>query len=285
MPVPNQFATATTTIPLSQLDANFASAITLGTTAIQLGNTVTALNNMTLSNVTISSGNITVASANVSGNLTLTGQTDFTGNVIVAVNSSSNAVRITQTGSGNALFVEDDTNPDASPFVVNASGNVGIGVTSPTYKLHVDGTSYVNGTFQVQGQSLFNSVVEVGPYSGGGGELRLMNPSGLNAGAVFDVDPADVGRLYTTTLHLGQLTGTGGEVVLFTETLPRMRIDSNGNLGFGGASFGGGVVVAFIANATTVPTTNPTGGGILYVQAGALKYRGSSGTVTTIAPA
>lgn len=41
----------------------------------------------------------------------------------------------------------------------------------------------------------------------------------------------------------------------------------------------------FIPNATTVPTTNPTGGGILYVEAGALKYRGSSGTVTTIAAA
>ena len=47
-------------------------------------------------------------------------------------------------------------------------------------------------------------------------------------------------------------------------------------------SFGGGVKVMFISNATTVPTTNPTGGGILYVEAGALKYRGSSGTVTTL---
>ena len=36
---------------------------------------------------------------------------------------------------------------------------------------------------------------------------------------------------------------------------------------------------------TTAPTTNLTGGGILYVEAGALKYRGSSGTVTTIGPA
>lgn len=50
-------------------------------------------------------------------------------------------------------------------------------------------------------------------------------------------------------------------------------------------SFGGGVKVMFITNATTAPTTNPTGGGILYVEAGALKYRGSSGTVTTIGPA
>ena len=41
----------------------------------------------------------------------------------------------------------------------------------------------------------------------------------------------------------------------------------------------------FIKNATTVPSSSPTGGGYLYVEAGALKYRGSSGTVTTIAPA
>jgi|688.fasta_scaffold183790_5 hypothetical protein len=36
---------------------------------------------------------------------------------------------------------------------------------------------------------------------------------------------------------------------------------------------------------TTAPTANMTGGGILYVEAGALKYRGSSGTITTIGPA
>ena len=40
-----------------------------------------------------------------------------------------------------------------------------------------------------------------------------------------------------------------------------------------------------LSNAQTVPTTNPTGGGILYSEAGALKWRGSSGTVTTIAAA
>jgi len=40
-----------------------------------------------------------------------------------------------------------------------------------------------------------------------------------------------------------------------------------------------------IANITTAPSTNPTGGGILYAEGGALKWRGSSGTVTTIAAA
>jgi hypothetical protein len=48
---------------------------------------------------------------------------------------------------------------------------------------------------------------------------------------------------------------------------------------------GGGSPVAFVPNAVTAPTSNPTGGGILYVEAGALRYRGTSGTVTTIAPA
>ena len=50
-------------------------------------------------------------------------------------------------------------------------------------------------------------------------------------------------------------------------------------------SFGGGSGVIGIANAGTVPNANPTGGGVLYVEAGALKFRGSSGTITTIANA
>lgn len=40
-----------------------------------------------------------------------------------------------------------------------------------------------------------------------------------------------------------------------------------------------------IANATTIPPTNPAGGCVLYVEGGALKYRSSSDAVTTIAPA
>ena len=69
MAVPYTFATVTSAIPLSQLDNNFATAITLGNTSIQLGNTVTTLNNMTLGNVTISSGtsNLQTNVANATG--------------------------------------------------------------------------------------------------------------------------------------------------------------------------------------------------------------------------
>jgi hypothetical protein len=42
--------------------------------------------------------------------------------------------------------------------------------------------------------------------------------------------------------------------------------------------------VAFLANATA-PTGTPSGGGYFYVEAGFLKYKGSSGTVTQLAVA
>jgi len=51
--------------------------------------------------------------------------------------TSADMVRITQLGTGNALVVEDETNPDSTPFVVTGIGSVGIGITNPVTKLHV----------------------------------------------------------------------------------------------------------------------------------------------------
>lgn len=55
----------------------------------------------------------------------------FTEPQIVSVDSASTALRITQVGAGNALVVEDEANPDSSPFVVSAIGNVGVGTSTP----------------------------------------------------------------------------------------------------------------------------------------------------------
>lgn len=59
----------------------------------------------------------------------------------------------------------------------------------------------------------------------------------------------------------------------------------NLNIGFNTTAMGGGVGVVAIANAASIPSTTPSGGGVLYVSGGALKFKGSSGTVTTIATA
>jgi hypothetical protein len=93
----------------------------------------------------------------------------------------------------------------------------------------------------------------------------------------------------TTKWEIIGFTGASpGYISIYNDTASSdfFQINDNGNIGLGSlGSFGGGNKVVFIANATTLPTTNPTGGGILYVDAGALKYRGTSGTVTTIANA
>jgi hypothetical protein len=63
------------------------------------------------------------------------------------------------------------------------------------------------------------------------------------------------------------------------------RITSGLNFGFATTSFGTNAArVLGIANGTA-PNSSPAGMGQLYVESGALKYRGSSGTVTTLAAA
>ena len=93
-------------------------------------------------------------------------------------------------------------------------------------------------------------------------------------------------------LSIGTEKGSGGGTArvmqLVTDGTARAVFEAttyNTTLLANAGSYGSGSGVLFLGNATTVPTTNPTGGGILYVEAGALKYRGSSGTVTTLGAA
>lgn len=70
-------------------------------------------------NSLLGSGNLVLPSLSVNN--------DYTGLQTVTVNSTSDALRITQEGTGNAIVVEDSTNPDATPFVVNADGRLLVG--------------------------------------------------------------------------------------------------------------------------------------------------------------
>lgn len=81
------------------------------------------------------------------------------GGVAFTANSASTAVRITQTGAGEALRVEDSANPDSTPFVIDNAGNVNIGSASR------DATGSVNGIVQVQSTSGTNSSVGLYTWS------------------------------------------------------------------------------------------------------------------------
>jgi microcystin-dependent protein len=63
----------------------------------------------------------------------------FTTNVTIADNSPGPALLITQLGAGAAIRVQDETDPDSSPFVVDTTGQVGIGTASPANALDVAG--------------------------------------------------------------------------------------------------------------------------------------------------
>lgn len=65
----------------------------------------------------------------------------LTGIQVIEANSLSAALKIVQTGLGNALLVEDSASPDSTPFVITSSGNIGIGTTIPNNKLHIHSTS------------------------------------------------------------------------------------------------------------------------------------------------
>jgi hypothetical protein len=74
----------------------------------------------------------------------------LTGNVTISTNSSSPALKITQTGTGDVLRVQDSTDPDLTPFVITSSGAVGIGTVAPTEALDIDDNGRIqlssNGT-------------------------------------------------------------------------------------------------------------------------------------------
>jgi len=113
----------------------------------------------------------------------------------------------------------------------------------------------------------------------------------------------DVRQVDTSTVGIAMTAvAAGQQMVLLKDSggSARFEINASGNavfranmlstapfqMGSTTADFGGltGSGIG-MKNATAVPSTNPTGGGILYAEAGALKWRGSSGTVTVIAPA
>ena len=58
------------------------------------------------------------------GNAATVTNLTVTGSEIISVNTSTDALRITQTGTGNALKVEDSANPDSTPFVVDSGGGI-----------------------------------------------------------------------------------------------------------------------------------------------------------------
>jgi hypothetical protein len=121
---------------------------------------------------------------------------------------------------------------------------------------------------------------------GGAASIRIDDPNpDIELIETDQVAPAGKYEIAVQSDKL-QINGRNANDNAFETIAVFQRLAAGGNIGIRTTSqFGGGQGVMAIANATVAPSVNPAGGGILYVEDGALKYRGSNGTVTVIAPA
>jgi hypothetical protein len=186
------------------------------------------------------------------------GSTDsgVTGNSLYLKAATANANLIRLSGAiatdliigrfGNADAFSIGTTGGATFATFNSTG-LGIGTTSPGQKLEVAGSIKTTGGDIVVGPNRY-----IGDWQSG-------------AGIYFDGN--------------GEITATTQNNRHFIVSM------GSGNVGIGVTSFGTSAAkVIGIVNGTA-PSSSPAGMGQLYVESGALKYRGSSGTVTTIANA
>ena len=94
--VPYVFGNATTSIPLSQLDVNFATNATIGTTSVGLGNTTTTLVGLTNVSTTV------VNTSNVSANTSLLLQTNGSTTAVTIDTNQNVGVGVTPSAWGGA---------------------------------------------------------------------------------------------------------------------------------------------------------------------------------------
>ena len=80
------------------------------------------------------------------------------------VNNTNNTI--------NSFLVEDDSNIDATPFVIDATGNVGIGTITPNAKLDVNGDTIITGSLTITN----NLIVQ------GSSSIQYITSSQLNIG-------------------------------------------------------------------------------------------------------
>lgn len=204
------------------------------------------------------------------GNSALVAVTEGSGNVAIGVNAGlaittafdnlclgTGSLRTLISGAGNVAVGAN------ALALCTGSSNVAVGSSTLANAAGTSGNVGVGGSALLDVTSGSNNIA-VGPSAGrgittGSNNVIIGPITGLPSGLANNIILAD---------------GAGNR---------RMTIDANGSIGLGTADqFGSGARVIGLANATAVPSTNPTGGGVIYVEAGALKYRGSAGTVTVL---
>ena len=168
----------------------------------------------------------TVPATSITGTITGT-QIDSTvlktsGGQAITYSGSADALKITHTGgSGNSFVVEDSTSPDSTPFIIDGSGNVGIGFSTPAYKLDVRGGRILmqnpeNYALGIQNNSGLNGVwigspsADVMQWSDWGGSERMR----LNVASTTARLQLTTGTVLEAPLSIRSVTSTSDTLLL-----------------------------------------------------------------------
>ena len=170
----------------------------------------------------LTSGNglaVTSSATDITGNLALvsatTSNVGITGNILKVENtgalSAATTLLVTNAGTGTSLRINDDgTDTDSSPFIVDASGNVGIGTASPLTALDVNG----DARLQAQGDLRFAD-------SDSSNYVGFQAPTTATANTIWTLPSADGSNNYVLSTNgsgvltwssvagVGSLTGSG----------------------------------------------------------------------------
>jgi microcystin-dependent protein len=149
----------------------------------------------------------------------------FDSNVSISTDSPGPALLITQTGGGPALRVQDSADPDASPFVIDTSGQIGIGTASPSNAIDVAGgaiqISTAGGTARtVMSADLTDSIFSVNDDRNFTVKTNTATRLTINSTAATTTVPVVLPAAPTTTLqaatkgYVDNLTGAPAGVIM-----------------------------------------------------------------------
>jgi len=283
-----------TTTPRAKFEVNGVGSFADGTAAaptITFGNELTVglfrANNATLAFTTgsaermriDSSGNLGIGTSSPTSKLHLSSSAS-TAQTITSVGAnaySSIAFLNTTTGYGYDIGFGGSTSVAPNSFyiyggsstsvkmVVDSSGNVGIGTTSPSVKLEVAGAAKLtNGNLSVAPSTATQAAVTICTNTGGSFFAGLDNSTGSTFGA----------GNYSAVLYNGANT----PLVMFTNATERMRIESSGNVGIGTTSPSQKFVVSQAGGANIIMAENSTASIQTYMQSS--NTNGVIGTLT-----